>query len=369
MGLDFAGFRGVWFERRGTKMWLIAFFLAVLVGIVPAAAQGWKEYNYPDYSFTVSFPANPQIETTIYQGPDGRSVEAHVYSVTQGEAVFKMTIVDLSNTAMEESAVIDHAIKTLSEGGEIKIDIPARINLVYGHQLSIVRADGGHSLVAVFYHKDRLYQIEGKALPTGNDAASDVIRFQQSLDFTGGESNRPDVAVYLPAFSLDLNPIERVFSHLKEFLRKAAERNIPSLWVRIRYYIRGDGKALDQRIIDYTEAIRVKPKQATAYNNRGVAYQAKGDYNRAIADFNEAIRINPKHAIAYNNRGVAYQAKDDNNRAIADYNEAIRLDPKFALAYCNRGLDKRANGDAEGANSDIAEAKQLDPNVGNECRL
>jgi hypothetical protein len=96
---------------------------------------------------------------------------------------------------MEESAVIDHAIKTLSQGGEIKVNIPARINRVYGRQLSIVGADGSHSSVAVFYHKARLYQIEGKAAgndAAGNDAASYAIRFQQSLVFTGGDTNRPD---------------------------------------------------------------------------------------------------------------------------------------------------------------------------------
>jgi hypothetical protein len=120
-------------------------------------------------------------------------VEARVYSVTQDDAVFKMTVIDLSDTAMEESAVIDHAIKALSQEGEIKVDLPARINRVYGRQLSIVGTDGSHSSVAVFYLKGRLYQIEGKALAKGNDAASYAIRFQQSLVFTGGESNRPDV--------------------------------------------------------------------------------------------------------------------------------------------------------------------------------
>jgi hypothetical protein len=176
---------------KGAEMRRIALLLAVLVASVPAAAQGWTEYSYPSYSFTVSFPADPRIETSIYQAADGRSAQAQVYSVTQDDAVFKMTVVDLSDAAMEESAVIDHAIKTLSQGGEIKVDIPARINRVYGRQLSIVGAAGSRSSVAVFYHKGRLYQIEGKAL-AGNEAASYAIRFQQSLVFTGGESNRPD---------------------------------------------------------------------------------------------------------------------------------------------------------------------------------
>ena len=62
----------------------------------------------------------------------------------------------------------------------------------------------------------------------------------------------------------------------------------------------------------------------------------------AIADFSEAIRLNPKDAVAYNNRGVAYYAKSDLDRAIADFNEAIRLDPKDAIAYNNRGAARGA---------------------------
>jgi hypothetical protein len=181
-------------------MRLLACVLTVLVVSLPAAAQGWKEYADPGNGFTVSFPVAPRIETTTYQAADGNAVQAKVYSLTQDGAVFKMTVADLSHAAMKESAVIDHAIKTLSQGGEIKVNIPARINRVYGRQLSIVGADGSHSSVAVFFHKARLYQIEGKAQATGqvagqaaeNDAASYAIRFQQSLVFTGGESNRPD---------------------------------------------------------------------------------------------------------------------------------------------------------------------------------
>jgi hypothetical protein len=163
-------------------------FALILVAFVasPAAAQGWAEYSYPDYAFTVSFPAEPKIETTTYQTADGRSVSATVYSVARGNGVFKMTVADLSKASLEESAVIDHAIKTLSQGGEIKLDIPHRISRVFGRQLSIQAADGSRSSVAVFYHDQRLYQIEGKSLAAGN-STSDAIRFQQSLVFTDSD--------------------------------------------------------------------------------------------------------------------------------------------------------------------------------------
>jgi tetratricopeptide (TPR) repeat protein len=40
-----------------------------------------------------------------------------------------------------------------------------------------------------------------------------------------------------------------------------------------------------------------------AFNNRGAAYGKKGDSRRAIANYNEAIRLEPKHALAFCNRG------------------------------------------------------------------
>jgi hypothetical protein len=164
-------------------MRLIAFIVASFAACAPAAA-GWTEYAYPSDSVTVAFPAEPKIETTSYQTADGRMVDARVYSVTQDGGVFRMMVADLAGAAQEERAVVDHAIKTLSEGSEIKVDIPHRISQTYGRQLSIIGPEGSRSMVAVFYSKRRLYLIEGKALPGNADATADAIRFQQSLVFT-----------------------------------------------------------------------------------------------------------------------------------------------------------------------------------------
>jgi hypothetical protein len=172
----------------------ITFALVAIVASGPAAAQSWQEYAYPEYAFAVAFPADPQIETTTYQAADGRSVQARVYSVRQNNITFKMTVADFGDTKPQETAVIDHAIKTLSAGGEVKVNIPHRIYRVYGRQLSIVGADGSHSTAAVFDYKGRLYQIEGKALPggSGGNVQFETTRFQQSLTFTDGGSNRSE---------------------------------------------------------------------------------------------------------------------------------------------------------------------------------
>ncbi len=168
----------------------IPFIAALFFAASPAAAQSWREFAYPTDFFSVAFPADPKVETTTYQAADGRPVEARVYSVSQDGSVFRMTVADLPDPAMQESAVLDHAVRTLSQGSEIKVDIPHRISRVYGRQLSIAAPDGSYSSVAVFYHKQRLYQIEGTVLPGAANATSDAIRFQQSLAFTDDSTNR-----------------------------------------------------------------------------------------------------------------------------------------------------------------------------------
>jgi hypothetical protein len=170
-------------------MRLIPLVFAVLLAIGPARAQDWKEHTYADDSFSITFPAEPKIEKTTYQAPNGRPVGARVYSVMQGDGVFKMTVADLSETGLDETAVMTHAIKSLTDGRQVKLDIPHRIRRVYGRQLSIAAPDGSTSSVAVFYHKGRLYQLEGIALTA--DASGGAVRFQQSLDFRDNGSNRP----------------------------------------------------------------------------------------------------------------------------------------------------------------------------------
>jgi Flp pilus assembly protein TadD len=46
----------------------------------------------------------------------------------------------------------------------------------------------------------------------------------------------------------------------------------------------------------------------------------------AIADFSEAIRLDPKDALFYRNRGMAYKATRGFDRALWDYSKANALE-------------------------------------------
>ena len=125
------------------------------------------------------------------------------------------------------------------------------------------------------------------------------------------------------------------------------------------YYGMGN---LARAIADYTEAIRINPKDAATFTNRGIAWHDRRDHDRALADTSEAIRLDPNFYFARSIRGLVWHAKGDFNNAIADYTEAIRLEPKDYGARLNRCWTRAAfNRDLEQALADCNEGLRLEP--------
>ena len=105
------------------------------------------------------------------------------------------------------------------------------------------------------------------------------------------------------------------------------------LWVSINLLFPGCAKIQQTK----PEVQLPKLKNAQAYNNRGLAFFEKGQYDLAISDFSLAIAIDPKNATAYSNRGDTYLIKGQYDEAIADFSKVIEINPKLSVFYYLRG--------------------------------
>ena len=120
-------------------------------------------------------------------------------------------------------------------------------------------------------------------------------------------------------------------------------------------------KWYDRAVGHYTEALKLKPDLDICYNNRGVAFQNKGEIDQAIADYNKAIEIDSNDTNAYNNRANVYRDMGNFQLAFKDYNTAIRLDPECASTYNNRGLAYKSRSEFDLSIQDYDIALKLDP--------
>ena len=110
----------------------------------------------------------------------------------------------------------------------------------------------------------------------------------------------------------------------------------------------------------WNDAVQKSPLKERPYNNRGLAWVDKGNFNQALSDYNKAIQLNPRYVNVYMNRGFLYSQEGLISQAIADFNRAIELDPSLSGAYINRGNAYDKEGLFSQAISDFNKAIDLD---------
>lgn len=97
-----------------------------------------------------------------------------------------------------------------------------------------------------------------------------------------------------------------------------------------------------------------------AWNNKGVVLEKQGKYDDAILAFDEAIRLDPKNAKAWIDKGnCSLIGQDKYADAIEAYDETIRLDPKLAYPWYEKGRILEALGRTAEATAAFIKANEL----------
>ena len=174
------------------------------------------------------------------------------------------------------------------------------------------------------------------------------------------QSSKPDILKSLEEVSditeatmyPDFDGFARLHAHDKPYVA-------PDAQVYLRRGIAAhQSDNLEEAIKYYDEAITLKPDFVEAHNNRGNAYNNKGDYDCAIADCTKAIALNPDYADAYYNLGVVYDKKGDIDRAFENFTKAIDLKPD-SDAYYNLGVAHGKKGNFDRGIDDYTKAIDL----------
>ena len=118
---------------------------------------------------------------------------------------------------------------------------------------------------------------------------------------------------------------------------------------------------LDQAILCYQEAIKIKPDFAEAHGNLGIYFKERNDIDQAILCYKRAIKIKPDFADAHHNLGVSLYDLGMFNEALACYKRAIKLKPDTALVHNNLANTLRSLGRSDEAIISYKRAIKIKP--------
>ena len=124
------------------------------------------------------------------------------------------------------------------------------------------------------------------------------------------------------------------------------------------HYMRG---WLNEAIMEYETALKLKPDYAEAYYNRGNAYRSQGRLDEAIQEYRTALKLKTDYAEAYNNLGSVYYIQRRFDEGIKEYITALRLKPDYPDAHYNLGLAYTEKGLKEEAREEFKRLLEIKP--------
>ena len=117
----------------------------------------------------------------------------------------------------------------------------------------------------------------------------------------------------------------------------------------------------EKAIVFLQKAIELNPDYAEAHHDLGIAYGEIGQTEKEIASYEKAIRLKPGQAKAYNNLGVAYGERGEYDKELTYAHKAIEIDPRYAKAYNTLGVAYGEMGQQEKAAESFRKAIRFDP--------
>ena len=184
---------------------LVAAACVLLMARPVFAQKEWIEYKNPQDHFGINAPGEPAAEKTTWTSEYDSKFPEVIYRWQDGPNRYSVSVVDYSESEAIYTAnhhsddfsapaywQIDILGSTqyaatklyrMKPGVKITFDNFHYINLVTGHQLTVVNPDMTRTYVAIYLHENRLYILDATV---ARNAPAPII-FQQSLEFLDAE--------------------------------------------------------------------------------------------------------------------------------------------------------------------------------------
>lgn len=125
-------------------------------------------------------------------------------------------------------------------------------------------------------------------------------------------------------------------------------------------------KQLEIALDEFTQAAKIDPSFALAYNGLGLVHAALGQDDIADANFRKSIQLEPNNSESHNNYGSFLCARNRIDDSIQEFLTAVK-NPLYstpALAYTNAGICSARKKDMVNAEAYFKKALQIDPLLG-----
>jgi len=118
------------------------------------------------------------------------------------------------------------------------------------------------------------------------------------------------------------------------FRKRKIEGKTAKEWFNLGYKEKDPKKKIEY----YSKCLKLDPKNAVAWNNKGLALYDLGRYEEAIRCYDKVLEIDPKNAVAWNNKGNTLNKLGRYEEAIRCYDKALEIYPEYEEAKINKKL-------------------------------
>lgn len=155
-----------------------------LTAMTAPAEAAWKSYISHPLGFSFEAPGDLKTAKGTYEAPVAGKHDTFVYSSTEDDIEYKVTVVDMTAIANKAATLHGEATYRFQDGKKLLMDAFGRVDRQFGRKLTVdLPNNGGRSTAAYYFINGRLIELRATAKEGSDYETPDMGRFIDSIAF------------------------------------------------------------------------------------------------------------------------------------------------------------------------------------------